>query len=202
MLKNLANAFSILFHPFWMPLAGVFIILNHIQLMLVLPDEARKAIYIIVASSTIGLPMLIFPVYLFRNKFKALLMTQRQERYIPLLTMSIFYYFSYHALRNLNAPHILNSFMLGVFISVSIATIVNIWWKISLHAIGLGGILSLLTLILMYRQGHPEVIFFETLIISGIVLTARLYLRQHTLLQIVTGYLCGFITMSVTMTLY
>ncbi len=199
MLKNLTQAISFVFHPIWMPIVGTFIILNHSRLITLLPTEAHKVIYIIVGLSTIGLPLLMLPVFLFRKNIKTLQMTQKQERYIPLFVMAIFYFFSYHTLRNLNVPNMLSTFILGSFISVTIAAIVNIWWKISLHGIGLGGIIALLTLILVFHHGYPEGLFVQALIYTGIVFSARLYLNQHTLKQIVVGFLCGFLTISLTM---
>jgi hypothetical protein len=202
MLNHIARAISLVFHPFWMPLAGVFILLNHSRLLDMLPAEGHKAVFIIVASSTIGLPLLMFPIFWFRKNIKTLEMTERQERYIPLFIMAVFYFFSFHTLRNLSAPALLSGFILGAFISVALAAAINIWWKISLHAIGLGGVVALLTLIAVYRQGYPEGLFFQALIYSGIVLTARMYLNQHSLWQIVAGFFCGFSAIFITLIVY
>jgi membrane-associated phospholipid phosphatase len=167
-----------------------------------LPAEGHQAVYIIVASSTIGLPLLMFPIYWFRKNIKTLEMTERQERYIPLFIMAVFYFFSFHTLRNLSAPSLLSGYILGAFISVALAAVVNVWWKISLHGIGLGGIIALLTLIAFYRQGNPEGLFFQALIYSGIVLSARMYLNQHSLWQIVAGFACGFLSIFLTLLIY
>ncbi|MGI6479180.1 MAG: hypothetical protein ACOX0M_07025 [Salinivirgaceae bacterium] len=202
MLKNLAQAVSVVFHPIWMPIIGAFILLNHSQLLMLLPNQVHRAIYIIIASSTIGFPLLMLPIFIFRKTFKMFQMTQKQERYIPLFVMAIFYFFSYYTLSRLNVPGILTGFILGVFISTLIAAVVSIWWKISLHGVGLGGIVALLVLILLFRHGYPEGLFFQALIYTGIVLSARMYLQQHSLLQVVTGFLCGFLTISLTMLIY
>ena len=121
MLKNLAQAVSVVFHPIWMPMIGAFILLNHSQLLMLLPSQVHKAIYIIIASSTIGFPLLMLPIFIFRKTFKMFQMTQKQERYVPLFVMAIFYFFSYYTLSRLNVPGILTGFILGVFISTSIA---------------------------------------------------------------------------------
>lgn len=202
MIKTAAKSISILFHPFWMPLVGTFILLTQTNFLSLIPAEGQKAVYIIVASSTIGLPLLMFPLFWYRKKFKTLEMTDRQERYVPLFIMAVFYYFSFHTLSNLNAPALLNSFILGAFISVLLAAIVNIWWKISLHGIGLGGITGLLVAIVLLNQGSPEGIFFQTLIYTGIALSARLYLNQHNVRQITAGYAWGFLSILLTLIIF
>ncbi len=202
MLKHIARAISLVFHPFWMPIAGIFILLTHSRLAAILPAEGHQAVYIIVISSTIGLPLLMFPIYWFRKSIKTLEMSERQERYIPLFIMSVFYFFSFYTLRNLNAPSFLSGFILGAFVSVAVAAIVNVWWKISLHGIGFGGILALLTLMAFFQQGNPEGLFFQALIYSGVALSARMYLNQHTLWQIVAGFSCGFFSIFFTLLIY
>ena len=202
MLKTVAKAISILFHPIWMPLVGTYILLTQSKFLGLIPIEGQHAVYIIVASSTIGLPLLMFPLFWYRNKFKTLEMSAKQERYVPLVIMTVFYYFSFHTLSNLNAPALLSGFIFGSFISVFIAAIVNVWWKISLHAIGLGGITGLLVVIVLLNQGMPEKIFFQSIIYSGIALSARLYLNQHNMTQVLAGYACGFVSILTTLLLF
>lgn len=202
MIKTTAKATSILFHPFWMPLVGTFILLTQTKFLALIPIEGQRTIYIIVASSTIGLPLLMFPLFWYRKKFKTLEMTDRQERYIPLFIMAVFYYFSFNTLSNLNAPALLNGFILGAFISVLLAAIVNIWWKISLHGIGMGGITGLLVAIIVLNQGSPEVIFFQALLFTGIALSARLYLNQHNIYQIIGGYVWGFLSILMVLIIF
>ena len=202
MLRNIAQALSLVFHPFWMPMAGTFILLRHSQFLSMMPVEGQKAVYIIVASSTIGLPLLMFPLFWFRNKIRTLEMTERQERFIPLFVMAVFYFFSYNTLHNLGAPSLLSGFILGAFISVTLAAVVNVWWKVSLHGIGMGGILAVLTTILLLKQGSPESLFLQTMVYSGIVLSARLYLNQHNLWQIISGFTGGFLSILITLLFY
>ena len=202
MIKTAAKSISILFHPFWMPLVGTFILLTQTKFLALIPPEGQRAIYIIVASSTIGLPLLMFPLFWYRKKFKTLEMTHRQERYVPLFIMAVFYYFSFHTLSNLNAPAMLNGYIFGAFISVLLAAIINIWWKISLHGIGVGGITGLLVAIILLNQGSPEMIFFQALLFTGITLSARLFLDQHNIRQIIGGYLWGFLSIFLTLIIF
>jgi membrane-associated phospholipid phosphatase len=63
--------------------------------------------------------------------------------------------------------------------------LINFWWKISVHATGLGGPLAGVTLLM----GWAVVPLF---LLIPLVSWARIYLRAHTLGQVVTGSLFGY----------
>lgn len=197
MMKNLAKAISILFHPLWMPLAGTYILLSK-TILAILPYESKKLIYIIVMVSTIGLPLAMLPFLYIRKKFKTLEMTERQERFVPLLIMVIFYFFAYYSLRNLNAPVLLVGYILSVFTTVFILSVINIWWKISLHLAGIGGVTALLVMITVFNQGIPEYMFYQSVIFAGLIASARMYLNKHNAWEAFAGYFIGFLTVSIT----
>ncbi|HON17737.1 MAG TPA: hypothetical protein PK990_01045 [Salinivirgaceae bacterium] len=201
-MKNLSQALSILFHPLWMPLLGTFLLLNYTEYFALYSKDAHRVIYVIVATSTLGLPLMMLPIYLYRKKIKSLELNERSERIIPLLIMTIFYYFSFHTLSNLNAPVLLREFILGVFFSTLVATIVTVKTKISLHSIGLGGVTALLVFIPLYESGNTEILLMQAILISGFVFSARMFLQKHTLSEMLFGYFLGFLTMMLTMVLF
>ena len=201
MIKNLAKAISLVFHPLWMPLLGTYILLSG-TLLAILPYESKRLIYIIILTSTIGLPLAMLPFLYFRKKFKTLEMTERQERFVPLFIMSIFYFFSYYTLNNLNAPVLLTGYMLGAFVATILSAIINIWWKISLHLTGIGGITALLIIIIIFKQGYPENLFFQVVLFAGIVASARLQLNEHNIGQIIAGYIFGFLSVFITFLIF
>jgi membrane-associated phospholipid phosphatase len=81
----------------------------------------------------------------------------------------------------------------SVAICVSLAFIVNFFWKISLHSIALGGFLGwLLSIQYSFADTYLLYQFIFVAFLGGIVAWARLYLQQHTIWQILVGYLLGF----------
>jgi membrane-associated phospholipid phosphatase len=78
-------------------------------------------------------------------------------------------------------------------IIISIFTIVNNYFKVSLHATGVGIFTGFL---LAY---FSEQIFFNiwilalAFIISGIVLSSRLFLEKHTPKELIVGYVFSFL---------
>ena len=196
-MYNLSKAISILFHPLWMPILGTYILFTHTLLAIINPS-IQTAIYKIIAVSTIGMPLLILVFFWYLKKFKSLEMNEPKERFFPLIIISIFYLFSFFALYKVKVPEVLYGFMMGSFVSTVCAAIINLRWKISLHAIGMGGITALITLIALMKYISIESIFFQTVLISGVVLTARLWLNKHSIWQVIAGYLLGFFVISIT----
>jgi membrane-associated phospholipid phosphatase len=60
---------------------------------------------------------------------------------------------------------------------------VTLYWKISVHAAGAAGVATLVTALV----GVPAVVFLPVLLVAW----SRLYLRRHTLSQVVAGGLLG-----------
>ena len=73
--------------------------------------------------------------------------------------------------------------------------IVNRWWKISAHAAALGGIVALLFRIVAshYALFNMNVWLSGAIIVTGMVMTARVYLGRHTLWQVLAGCANGFL---------
>ena len=80
---------------------------------------------------------------------------------------------------------------MGAAFSVTAAFVINLKWKISIHMLGMGGIVgTIIGLILRYQiDAVPLVI--SLVILSGLVGYSRLRLDAHTPLQVYAGFVLG-----------
>jgi membrane-associated phospholipid phosphatase len=98
-------------------------------------------------------------------------------------------------------------FFAGGALACLISTIVNFWWKISAHMAGIGGLLALLWQIdameleIISRPWMVAYILIA-IILSGLLGSARLLLKRHTLPQVIAGFLNGLICVSLMMRLF
>lgn len=123
-------------------------------------------------------------------------MPNRKERIIPLLLTVLLYSISLiYFWRDRQIMILL--IMIGVTLSVLITTIVTHFTKISIHAVGMGGLLSVLATELYWISNifNASVIL---ILIAGLVCTARLYLKAHTPRQVWWGFALGFSTVFIT----
>ncbi|MDG2344104.1 MAG: hypothetical protein P8L23_05960 [Flavobacteriales bacterium] len=133
------------------------------------------------------------------SNFSIPIRTQR----IPILLLVIVYYsMTYYVFRhwNNNLFHLFEpflTFLFGGIVSLVIATIITIKWKISLHALAIsgfsGGMLGLL-LISGEVYNLQEMMVYNTilLLLMGVVSYSRLVLKTHTYSQVIVGIVLGF----------
>ena len=80
---------------------------------------------------------------------------------------------------------------MGIFIATVFGLILNSYFKISLHAMGIGGALASIILFAMYYQMPLGVSMSVATIITGIVCTSRFLVSDHTPKEIYTGLFVG-----------
>jgi len=117
----------------------------------------------------------------------------RKDRIIPIIAANLFFFWMYLVFRNQNEiPAILTGFTFGVFLASSLALLANIYSKISLHAIGVGGLLGLLLVILKTNPYIPITLALMLVVfIAGVVCTSRMIAGHHTPGEIYSGLLVG-----------
>jgi len=121
-------------------------------------------------------------------------LSERQDRILPYL-MTCFahimlFYFYYKADVNL--------WFLGILaapvIIIAIAFIINIFWKISAHMMGIGGLIgSTMSVCYNIKGSNPFILFAVLFILAGILAVSRLYLKRDSALQVYTGFFLGFL---------
>ena len=147
-----------------------------------------------------------FSVLLMRNLgiVQSLEMEERTDRIIPYISSGIFYIWVYMSVKNNSTfPVVFDIAVLGSTISLFMAFFVNNFTKVSAHATGVGGLIST-TLVMMHwfsfrsfywgtTQTEIPVywVLVGTILIGGLVCSARLYLNAHNNKDIVQGLAIG-----------
>ncbi|MDA3891287.1 MAG: hypothetical protein PF517_06430 [Salinivirgaceae bacterium] len=191
MTKKVFKLLSFVLHPVFIPLIGVLLIFSMSHLAL-LPFESKKAIVYLVAIVTVFFPLAIIPILYYQKIITGVQMSTRRERLVPMFITSLFYLFGYYILNRYSAPFILQQYMLAVFISVLVASVINIGWKISLHMIGIGGLIGLLSSLEHLYGLHVNWVLMMAILVAGIIGTVRLYLKEHDAQQIYGGFMIGY----------
>ena len=118
----------------------------------------------------------------------------QKDRIIPYIASMTFFFWAQYALREQpEIPRILVAFMFGVFISSAAALIANIYFKVSMHAIGMGGLTGIFFVIMQQNTMLMTWPLSAALLIAGLVCTSRLIVSDHNPKDIYSGLLIGFI---------
>ena len=199
-MKIAAKIISTLFHPLIMPVIGLLIIFNtDSYINYTVPFELKRAVIILVGTSTFVIPLLISLMLLNRKLISSLEMETQKERIIPYAFTIIFYVFTLYMLKKAPISPIIFNFVIGATLSVILAFIINIKWKISAHMIGIGGLIGALICVSILLEIYitPYIIF--AILIAGLIGSSRLVLKAHTQLQIYVGFIVGVICQIVSL---
>jgi hypothetical protein len=211
MLKSLAWGLSVLFHPLLIP-SYMLLLLMMINPYLFgvssLQDEPARLLLLLVFLYTFFIPAISIAVMYFLGMIGDISMPDRQERIGPYLITGMLYLWVYYNFsQNGQLPPAYVSFMLGVVVALFLSFLINIFSKISLHAVGMGGLIGMLVISFFWfsygtftvdvRSGGPvEVSMLHLLmgatVLAGAVGTARLLLKAHDPADVYGGYFIGF----------
>lgn len=181
--RDLARILSTVFNPFLTALA-LFVILAHVTAQDTL--DFWRLLFLSTFFTSIGPMLYVFWLYS-TERISDLDMSVRSERELVFSAFVVFYLAGAAALWITHSPKLLIAAMLGYFASTLIVGYITRYWKISTHALGITAPLVALTL-LYGRQPLPF------LVLIPMVCWARVYLKAHTIAQVVAGAVLATVT--------
>lgn len=194
--RGIASFISYIFHPVFIPLyAIIFLVFLHPVYFSGFSVAAKYQTLFITGLNTIFFPLLCVGLLRALGFINSVFLRTQKDRIIPYIACGIFYFWTFTVFKEQPSFHpILSSFMLGVFLASSAALIVNIYYKVSMHALGLGGWLGLFVIIANSNSMLMTWPLSIVILITGLVCTSRLMITDHTQKDIYSGLLTGIIT--------
>jgi nitrate reductase NapE component len=117
----------------------------------------------------------------------------RKDRIIPYMACGIFFFWAYTVFKKQELyPPVMATFIFGIFLASSAALLANIYFKVSMHAIGMGGWLGLFWIVAKENTMLMTWPLALVILLTGIVCTARLMVSDHTQKDIYAGLIIGF----------
>ncbi|MEY3737545.1 MAG: hypothetical protein RL544_323 [Bacteroidota bacterium] len=193
LLRFMAKVVSYIFHPLFVP-TYIFLLL-----MLLVPYEFAgitpwqlKLRLFSVFWLTAFFPA--FAVFLlWRLKFsESIFLRTQKERIIPYIITMFFYWWMHYLSRNFaDQPAVLKFFYTGIFMATAAGLILNNYYKISLHGMGMGGASMAIVLFAFYYHQPMGLVIAGVLLLTGIVATSRFLISDHTQKEVYMGLLVG-----------
>jgi hypothetical protein len=192
-LRRMASFISYLFHPIFMP-ALMALVIWRIQ-----PAEfagmTRNTLllrFVTLVMLTVFFPLLVTVLGRALGFVQSIQMRVARDRVIPLIATMTFYFWLQQVFKHLpDVPKIIDILVLGAFWGIILLFICSIFFKVSMHTTAAGGAIGIMTALLFLSPFNMLPAFFITIIIGGIVGTARLILREHTPFELWVGYAIG-----------
>lgn len=192
LLRGSGKFISVVFHPLFIPLYVTGFLLFYHPLMFSGLDQRGKVQ--ILASVFVNLTLLpaMTVLLLWRLKFaSSIMLATQRERIIPYAAVMFFSFWCWNVFRNLGAPEFFVDFLLGTFIAVIVGWLANIYYKISLHALGVGGMAWFIVRISLHTEGMGGLYIAIAVLIAGLVCTARFLVSDHKTGDVYSGLFFG-----------
>ncbi len=193
-MKAIANVISNLCHPLLMATYGcllVFFGLTNTIYYAFTPLQLKLVLTLTVFAFTFLLPALNLIILYKLNYVSSLRIEKRQERTFPLIMTSLCYFGLFYMIYDFNIWPAIKLFILGGGLCILFTAVINLWWQISAHMVGVGGLLGALLAIGYYLQTPVFTAISICILLAGCIGFARLFLKAHTPAQVYAGFIFG-----------
>ena len=199
---KLTQLISIILHPMFMPILALHLTLLVLPSLAFTLSQNLLLIYGILIFSTMVLPLISIFWLMQKGKVSSLEMSNHKERSLPLFKTVIWMSFGYYLLQNLlfYTP-ILKAELLGAILIILLAAIISKFWKISLHLLGIGGVVGVF-IALQIIHGDFLYLLLLFVLLSGLLGVARIKQKAHNYAQVYAGFLVGLSVELITLLVY
>lgn len=187
-----ARIMSMIFTPFYLPLVGL-VALFIFSYMSMLPMLYKLPMLITVYVFTVLLPSVLIHTYRHFQGWTSRELGKKERRIVPYLISILCYFGCFFLMEYRNTPRVISIILVAALAIQMVCAFINIWWKISTHTAAIGGVAGALLAYSIIFGFNPMWWLCIVLILAGMVGTARMILRQHSLSQVVVGFFVGLI---------
>lgn len=185
-----ARIMSMIFTPFYLPIVGL-IALFIFSYMSLLPMIYKLVMLAMVYLLTVVAPSLLIHLYRLCQGWTSHELGRKERRLVPYIISIVCYFACFFWMEYRNTPRVISIIVVVALTIQMVCALINIWWKISTHTAAIGGVPGGLVSYSIAFSFNPLWWLCFVLILAGAVGTARMILRQHSLSQVVTGFLVG-----------
>ncbi len=190
-MRYLLKGVSYVFHPLFIPIGGTlsyFLVtprLNSLQL------QSGNILPIFIL--TIIIPIILFLILKNLGLISSIFAPKLGERKYPLYFSMIIYLMILYKVIPLNYINELYYFFVGLLIATfTVLLLVFTRIKASIHLMGMGSILIYLIGLSIHFEVNITFAIALFTLMTGIVATSRLFMKAHSKVELLIGFLIGF----------
>ncbi len=205
--RFLAYFVSIVFHPLLMLTYMLILLLIINPYLFGASVISQVDVFILtIFFSTFVLPGFSVVLMKLLGLVASIELKDKQERIGPYILAGVFYLWIYfNLLHNPDIPQAFKIFALGATIGLFGAFFFNLFFKVSMHGAGMGGLIGMIIITMLWYsyenftiylggevfQMSMHTVFMLVILLSGAVGTARLFLGAHQPKELYSGFLIG-----------
>ena len=185
-----AKVLSVIFTPFYLPLLGLAILLAFTYLSL-LPLMYKALLLLAFWVFTVFVPTMLIRLYRRYQGWSLFEIGSRERRVVPYVISIVSYLFCYYLMAAAHVPHFMGAVLIAALVVQVACARVNLFINISTHTAAIGGVAGALASFSLLLGFNPVWWLCLVMVVAGLVGTSRMILRQHSLREIVLGFLVG-----------
>lgn len=191
-MKTFYKIISLVFQPLLIPTYAMLLLMN-MDIFSPLPLIWRWIAIIGTLLFTGILPAIPVLLMMKRGEVHDLFISKKEERTMPYLFSFMAYVFwALFLWRTMQLPMFIVAMGMGSAVSIFVIVFINLKWKISAHAAGMGGLCGSIFGVCYRTAINPVWLFAVILVISALVALSRIELKAHTPAQALAGFAIGF----------
>ena len=189
-MEKFARILSTAFNPFLMPFYG-FVLLFTFTYLNIMPIQYIAFVLSIVFTFTLLTPSLFISLYKWMNKWSMKEVSERKRRFIPYILTMMSYATCLLTLYKMHFPRYFAGIIIAALLSMAICILINLRWRISIHLAGCGLLIGGLLAYSLLFYFNPVWWLCGFILLSGIQGTNRIIYHQHSLLEVILGFVVG-----------
>jgi hypothetical protein len=191
-LRAVAHFFSYLFHPLFIILWVTLYLLYRNSLVFIgeIPFEKLK-VFLRIFGTSFFLPMVTVLLLKAVAFIDSVQLHTQKDRIIPYVACITFFFWSFYVSKKVGDPFEMTAFLLSIFIAASASLLINNYMKVSMHAMGAGGLVAFFTLLLFANRLDDVLSLLLVFLIAGVTCTSRFIVSDHKPAEIIVGFITG-----------
>lgn len=197
MTRRLAQLISVVLHPLLIPSLSFFIFLYVSPIpSLALSFDLRGRLLLVIFILTFLAPLAGILIFFATGGLKDWELKDPGDRQIPYLLTTVFYTIGtfFFAISEGYRDFPLLAIVTGsIALTLALVSIINLYWKISAHSVGICGLIGFMVgIIFQFSEDQLLYPLVMSILAAGCLGSARLYLNHHTPNQVLAGSALGF----------
>jgi len=194
-IRFIAKIFSYVFHPLFIPLYITWFIFTVRAYQFASLDPWSKTLKLLLVFITCSFfPLISILLLRALNFIDSVYLKTQKDRIIPYIICMTFYFSVWYYFRKNHEVDDLVSMGLAIFNASVAGFLLNIFMKVSMHAIAMGVMTTFIAILAFHETVNMSLYLSVTLLIAGLVCTSRLIVSDHRPAEIYIGFIAGVLS--------
>lgn len=192
-MKPFSKIISILFHPVFLYVIGfVFILFAHPYTNSRLSIETKRLTLLVTFINLVILPGMLIFILKRNNLISTYQIEDQKERNITFLIFTLIMGVFVYQINKYSFPYLAINFGISIALNIFILWLINFKFKLSFHSLASSSLIGLVLFVIIIESTNSALIYLLiSIVLAGVIGSARLYLSAHKPSEVYLGYGLG-----------